>query len=91
MRSRAAKAWLGRGVVALLAAVAVNASLSGLGVEHDPALLACADWLLELGPGGGPDGPRAGALSRYLARHREGQLSDRESHVRPRWAGGPLL
>jgi excinuclease ABC subunit A len=25
-------------------------------VEHDPALLACCDWLMEMGPGGGPDG-----------------------------------
>ncbi|HEX5039229.1 MAG TPA: ATP-binding cassette domain-containing protein [Candidatus Limnocylindria bacterium] len=25
-------------------------------VEHDPILLACCDQLLELGPGGGPDG-----------------------------------
>jgi excinuclease ABC subunit A len=24
--------------------------------EHDPYLLACCDWLIELGPGGGPDG-----------------------------------
>jgi excinuclease ABC subunit A len=27
-------------------------------VEHDPLLLACCDRLLELGPGGGPDGGR---------------------------------
>jgi excinuclease ABC subunit A len=26
--------------------------------EHDPHLLACCDWLIELGPGGGPDGGR---------------------------------
>jgi excinuclease ABC subunit A len=25
-------------------------------VEHDPALLACCDWLMEMGPGAGPDG-----------------------------------
>jgi excinuclease ABC subunit A len=29
---------------------------SVLVVEHDPMLLACCDQLLELGPGGGPDG-----------------------------------
>ncbi len=27
-------------------------------IEHHPQLLACCDWLLELGPGGGPDGGR---------------------------------
>lgn len=26
--------------------------------EHDPQLLACCDWLIELGPGAGPDGGR---------------------------------
>jgi len=25
-------------------------------VEHDPDVLRCADWIVELGPGGGPDG-----------------------------------
>ncbi|MFJ4804905.1 excinuclease ABC subunit UvrA [Streptomyces murinus] len=25
-------------------------------VDHDPRLLACCDWLVELGPGGGPEG-----------------------------------
>jgi excinuclease ABC subunit A len=29
---------------------------SVLVVEHDPRVLACCDWLVELGPGGGPDG-----------------------------------
>ena len=29
---------------------------SVLVVEHDPLLLACCDRLIELGPGGGPDG-----------------------------------
>jgi excinuclease ABC subunit A len=27
-------------------------------VEHHPYLLAACDWLVELGPGGGPDGGR---------------------------------
>ena len=27
-------------------------------VEHDPWLLARCDWLIELGPGGGPAGGR---------------------------------
>ncbi|MFI5757223.1 hypothetical protein [Streptomyces sp. NPDC051569] len=27
-------------------------------VDHDPRLLACCDWLIELGPGGGPAGGR---------------------------------
>jgi excinuclease ABC subunit A len=31
---------------------------SVLVVEHDPVVLACCDWLVELGPGGGPDGGR---------------------------------
>ncbi len=25
-------------------------------VEHDPVLLACCDWLMEMGPGAGPEG-----------------------------------
>jgi excinuclease ABC subunit A len=41
--------------------VAVLAGLVGRGhsvlvVEHDPLMLACCDHLIELGPGGGPDG-----------------------------------
>ena len=34
----------------------VCAGNSVLVVEHDPDLLATCDWLIELGPGGGPDG-----------------------------------
>jgi excinuclease ABC subunit A len=33
-------------------------------VEHDPAVLACCDWLVELGPGGGPDGGHVVAAGR---------------------------
>jgi excinuclease ABC subunit A len=31
---------------------------SVLAVDHDPAFLACCDWLVELGPDGGPAGGR---------------------------------
>ena len=34
----------------------VEADNSVLVVEHEPALLAACDWLVELGPGAGPDG-----------------------------------
>ena len=36
----------------------VEAGNSVLVIEHDPALLASCDWLIELGPGGGPFGGR---------------------------------
>ncbi len=36
----------------------VDAGHSVLVVEHDPNLLAACDWLVELGPGAGPDGGR---------------------------------
>lgn len=34
-------------------------------VEHDPQLLAEADWLVEMGPGSGPDGGTVVAEGRY--------------------------
>jgi excinuclease ABC subunit A len=34
----------------------VTAGGSVLVVEHHPHLLAACDWLIEMGPGGGPDG-----------------------------------
>ncbi len=34
----------------------VGAGHTVLVVEHHPLLLAACDWLVELGPGGGPDG-----------------------------------
>ncbi|WP_405064379.1 ATP-binding cassette domain-containing protein [Kribbella sp. NBC_01505] len=36
----------------------VAAGNSLLVVEHDPAFLAACDWVIELGPGAGPDGGR---------------------------------
>jgi excinuclease ABC subunit A len=36
----------------------VDAGNSVLVVEHDPLLLSTCDWLIELGPGAGPDGGR---------------------------------
>ena len=36
----------------------VDAGNTVLVVEHDPALLSTCDWLIELGPGAGPDGGR---------------------------------
>ncbi len=44
-------AMLGRALDAI-----VDAGNSVLVVEHDPMLLATCDWLIELGPGAGPDG-----------------------------------
>ncbi len=34
-------------------------------VEHDPQLLAAADWVVEMGPGSGPQGGRLLAQGRY--------------------------
>jgi excinuclease ABC subunit A len=36
----------------------VDAGNTVLVVEHDPMVLATCDWLIELGPGGGPHGGR---------------------------------
>jgi excinuclease ABC subunit A len=36
----------------------VDAGASVMVVEHHPHILAACDWLLELGPGGGPEGGR---------------------------------
>jgi excinuclease ABC subunit A len=36
----------------------VDAGHTAVVVEHHPYLLAACDWLVELGPGGGPEGGR---------------------------------
>jgi excinuclease ABC subunit A len=36
----------------------IDAGHGALVIEHHPQLLASCDWLIELGPGGGPDGGR---------------------------------
>jgi excinuclease ABC subunit A len=46
-----------RQLVAVLDSL-VEQGHSVLVVDHDPQLLRCCDWLVELGPGGGPDGGR---------------------------------
>ena len=48
----------------------VDAGCSVLVVEHHPHLLAACDWLVELGPGGGPDGGRviASGIPKILAK-----------------------
>lgn len=43
-------------VLAHALATIVDAGNTVLVVEHDPILLATCDWLIELGPGAGPDG-----------------------------------
>jgi excinuclease ABC subunit A len=44
------------GVLARALDAVVDAGNTVLVVEHDPTLLATCDWLIELGPGAGPDG-----------------------------------
>ncbi len=51
-------------------------------VEHDPQLLAAADWLVEMGPGSGPQGGRLLAQGRY-----ENLLKDPASLTAP-WLTG---
>ena len=46
------------GVLARALDAVVNAGNTVLLVEHDPLLLSTCDWLVELGPGAGPDGGR---------------------------------
>ncbi len=46
------------GVLASALHAVVEAGNTVLIVEHDPLLLSTCDWLIELGPGAGPDGGR---------------------------------
>jgi excinuclease ABC subunit A len=50
----------------------VNAGHSVVAVEHHPHLLAACDWLIELGPGGGPEGGAiiAAGTPETLAQHK---------------------
>ncbi len=58
-------------------------------VEHDPELLRAADWLVELGPGSGPNGGRVVAEGTYddLTRNPNSPTGDwlagRRSYARP--------
>ena len=58
-------------------------------VEHDPQLLMAADWLVEMGPGSGPDGGRILAVGTYddIVAHPHSPtgawLSGRRTYARP--------
>lgn len=51
-------------------------------VEHDPQLLAAADWLVEMGPGSGPDGGQVLAEGTYQ------QLLQNEHSITGAWLSG---
>jgi excinuclease ABC subunit A len=55
----------------------VDAGGSVIIVEHHPHLLACCDWLVELGPGGGPQG------GRLIAAGRPAQLAEGNTPIAP--------
>lgn len=55
----------------------VEAGGSVLVVEHHPHLLAACDWLVELGPGGGPDG------GRVIASGPPGQIATGNTPIAP--------
>jgi excinuclease ABC subunit A len=66
----------------------VQASNSVIVVEHHPHLLASCDWLVELGPGGGPDGGRviAAGTPETLA-HGTTPISPYLREVMDSWSG----
>ena len=53
-------------------------------VEHDPAVMATADWLIDIGPGAGPAG------GRVVAAGTPAQVAAEPLSVTGRWLAGAL-